>query len=269
MTKNKPDSNLPGIREVIDRLGPGIQWITTLGLADNYHQFRLKEEDRVKTAFICGGQQWMFNVAPFGLKILMGHVQRLMEKHLGTMGRVLFQDDVAVASATVEEHIKDVKEVLEILTYKLGLRLHLKKCKFFKTEARILGHLVMREGIQIDPAKVKAIVNWPRPADGKAMQHFMGAANFHQDFSYEFAKIAAPLDDCRLEKIINWMPEQIEAFKKLKELFGRNIQLNHVCWNETMYLTTNACQMGIGVWLGQKNANGEFQLFICTLKKVF
>ena len=84
----------------------------------------------------------MFNVSLFGLKILTGHVQRLMEKHLGPTGRVQFQDNVAVASETVEEHIKDVKKVLEILMYKLGLRLYLKKCKFFKTKARILGHLL-------------------------------------------------------------------------------------------------------------------------------
>ena len=58
----------------------------------------------------------------------------------------------------------------------------------------------------MDPAKVKAIVNWSRPADGKAMQCFMGAANFHWDFLYEFAKIAAPLNDCHLENIINWTP---------------------------------------------------------------
>ena len=57
VTKNKLDSNLAGIRKVIDRLGPGIQWITTLDLADNYHQFHLKEENKVKTAFSCGGQQ--------------------------------------------------------------------------------------------------------------------------------------------------------------------------------------------------------------------
>ena len=30
VTKNKPDSNLLGIRKVIDRLGPEIQWITML-----------------------------------------------------------------------------------------------------------------------------------------------------------------------------------------------------------------------------------------------
>ena len=47
----------------------------------------------------------------------------------------------------------------------------------------------------MDPAKVKTIVKWPRPADGKAMQHFMGSPNFHWDFLYEFAKIAALLDD--------------------------------------------------------------------------
>ena len=127
-----------------------------LDLADNYHQFCLKEKDNEK--FMCGDQQLMFNVAPFGLKILTGHVQRLMEKHLGPTRRVPFQDNVAVASAKVEELIKNVKKVLEILTYKLELRLHLKKCKFFKTKARILGHLVTREGIQMDPAKVKAKV---------------------------------------------------------------------------------------------------------------
>ena len=57
VTKNKPDSYLLGIRKVIDRLCPGIQWITTLNLADNYHQFCLKEEDKVKTAFTCRCQQ--------------------------------------------------------------------------------------------------------------------------------------------------------------------------------------------------------------------
>ena len=46
---------------------------------------------------IKGDQQWMFNIALFGLKILMGHVQSLMEKHLGPMGRAPFQDDIAVA----------------------------------------------------------------------------------------------------------------------------------------------------------------------------
>ena len=265
---DQPDSNLPSIREVIDRLGPDIKWITTLDLADNYHQFKIKEEDCVKTAFMSGGRHWMFKVAPFGLKILTGHVQRLMEKHLGPTGKVPFQDDIAIASSDIKSHIQDVKEVLDILTYKLGLRLRMKKCKFFKTEARILGHRITRTGIEMDPAKVKSILEWPKPKDGKALQRFMGAANFHRDFFHEFAKIAAPLEECRQQKTIEWTPLREEAFKKLKEMFGSRIQLNHVNWNKKIYLTTDACQTGIGAWLGQKDKDGNIQPFVCASKKL-
>ena len=28
-----------------------------------------------------------------------------------------------------------------------------------------MGHVVTKEGISVDPAKVEAIVNWPKPAN--------------------------------------------------------------------------------------------------------
>ena len=52
-----------------------------------------------------------------------------MEKHLGPTGKVPFQDDITIASSDIKSHIQDVKEVLDILTYKLGLRLRMKKYK--------------------------------------------------------------------------------------------------------------------------------------------
>ena len=48
----------------------------------------------------------------------------------------------------------------------------------------------------MDPSKIEAIIKWPQPVDGKGMQHFMGAANFHREFSQEFARIAVPLNEC-------------------------------------------------------------------------
>src|SRR5690349_25026977 len=70
-----PDNNLPLLRDVIDRMGE-FQWVTLIDLADSYHQFPLKKEDRMKTAFTFEGKQWMFKVVPFGLKIMTGHMQR-------------------------------------------------------------------------------------------------------------------------------------------------------------------------------------------------
>ena len=120
-------------------------------MADSYNQFPITEEDQVKTAFTWGKfRQLMFTGVPFGLKTMTGHMQKLMEKLLGPLGLKPFQDDIAIASSSYEQHVKDVLQVLELLTYTAGLRLRLKKCKFFMKEARILGSIINRDGIKMD-----------------------------------------------------------------------------------------------------------------------
>ena len=210
----------------------------------------------------------MFTVVPFGLKIMTGHMQKIMERLLENIGIVPFQDDTAVASKSVEEHIATVKKVLEVITYEAGLRIRFKKCKFFKTEARVLGMIVSREGIRMDPQKIEAIVNWQKPMTGKAIQRFMGAANFNREFSHKFAEISAPLEGCKNEKTIVWNEEREKAFENLKKLFQENILLTHVDWKKQMFLTTDASQIGIGAWLGQINDKGELVPVICASRKL-
>jgi hypothetical protein len=111
-----PDSQMPSLREVVDSLGR-FEYITVLDAANCYHQFRLRKEDQPKTAFTWNGRQYMFQVVPFGLKIMTGHLQRIMENLLECEGVKPFQDNVAVASVSKEEHIKDIKQILEKLTY--------------------------------------------------------------------------------------------------------------------------------------------------------
>ena len=65
----------------------------------------------------------MFKRVPFGLKIMTGHMQKHMERLLGKLGQIPFQDDVAIASMDVEQHKKNVLKILETLTYKAELRL--------------------------------------------------------------------------------------------------------------------------------------------------
>ena len=134
-----PDSNLPLLRDVIDKLGQ-FKWVSVIDLADSYHQFALREEDRPKTTFTFEGKQYMFKVTPFGLKVMTGHMQRIMEHLLGDLGVIPFQDDIVIASKTEKEHIELVAEVLNRITYVAGLRIKLKKCKFFETEAKDTWH---------------------------------------------------------------------------------------------------------------------------------
>jgi len=38
----------------------------------------------------------------------------------------------------------------------------LKKCEFWLTEVTFLGHLVPKEGIEVDRQKINVVVEWPR-----------------------------------------------------------------------------------------------------------
>ena len=117
-----PDSSLPGLREIQDKLG-GFTFITLLDLSDGYNQFPVRQCDQVKTAFTWNGRQWMFTGVPFGLKIMTAHMQRFMERLLGPYGVFPFQDDIAIATkGSKEDHEQAVLKVLEVLTYDTGLR---------------------------------------------------------------------------------------------------------------------------------------------------
>ena len=47
-------------------------------------------------------------------------------------------------------------------------------CDFFKDKIQYLGHVVTKEGISVDPEKIRAIEDWPVPKDVTDVRSFMG-----------------------------------------------------------------------------------------------
>ena len=39
------------------------------------------------------------------------------------------------------------------------------KCDFFKDKIQYLGHVITKEGISVDPKKIREIEDWPIPKD--------------------------------------------------------------------------------------------------------
>lgn len=70
--------------------------------------------------------------------------------------RAVYLDDIVVASSTFEQHLADLKEVLERLKA-AGLSLKLKKCQFCLSELTFLGYSVTASGIKPDMDKIKAV----------------------------------------------------------------------------------------------------------------
>ena len=66
---------------------------------------------------------------------------------------VVFLDDILVYSNSVEEHKQHLEQVLVCLCDN-RLYANLENCKFFKSEIFYLGHIILGDGISVDPSKI-------------------------------------------------------------------------------------------------------------------
>ena len=56
-----------------------------------------------------------------------------------------------------------------------------------------LGHVISREGMKVDPQKVKAVSEWLRPSSVTEVRSFLGMVGYYRRFMKDFSKIALPL----------------------------------------------------------------------------
>ena len=74
----------------------------------------------------------------------------------------VYVDDLIAKSREDESHVENLWKLFERLR-KFQLKLNLAKCTFGATSGKLLGFIVSRKGIEVDPDKIKAIQNLPPP----------------------------------------------------------------------------------------------------------
>jgi hypothetical protein len=71
----------------------------------------------------------------------------------------------------------------------------LKKCHFFQSKIKFLGHHISGNGISTDPDKIAAVQQCSRPRSIRELQSFLELCNYCSKFVKEYATLAAPLTD--------------------------------------------------------------------------
>ena len=174
--------SLPRIDETLDCLN-GAEWFSSLDLKSGYWQVEMEEDSKALTAFTVRPLDFYeCEHMPFGLTNAPATFHHLMQSCLGNLHLhycIIYLDDVIVFSKTPEEHIVKLRAVFKKLK-QVGLKLKPSKCEFFGQELTILGHVVSKEGIQIDPKKVEAICKWPIPNNVTEVRSFLGFTNYYQ-----------------------------------------------------------------------------------------
>ena len=73
-----------------------------------------------------------------------------------------------------------------------NIHLKLSKCHFAAAELLLLGHVVGRFGLKMDPTKIKNLTKLKYPSNKKEVRQFLGLDRYFQDFIRDFAGISAP-----------------------------------------------------------------------------
>ncbi|UYV73012.1 K02A2.6-like [Cordylochernes scorpioides] len=116
-----------------------------------------------------------------------------------------------------QEHDKRLETVLTRLS-KPGLTLNKDKCKFAVTTIKFFGHQIDPNGIQVDPKRKRAILEFPKPRSVKELKQFLGMVNFSARFVPNLAEISHPLNKLlsKKEEWI-WEDDQDRAFDQIKK----------------------------------------------------
>jgi hypothetical protein len=197
---------------------------------------------------------------PFGLKQASGWFQLLINDVLRPFIRkivVVYLDDIVVyIKGNLEQHVKDVEEVLKLIQ-KATLQIKIKKCVFFQEEIHFLGHKISRQGIATDPEKVEAMKNLPIPQNLRDVQSVLGLFQYYKNFVKDFARIAAPIYLALKKNQFQWGPEQNKAFNILKQKMTEAPILAHLDYEKEFILYTDASYLGLGFILAQKDEQGK------------
>ncbi|KAM4705014.1 prolactin [Rhinophrynus dorsalis] len=111
----------------------------------------------------------------------------------------------------------------------------------------------------MDPQKLSAVLNWPRPMGLKAIRRFLGFANYYQKCINNFSSIVKPLTEmtCKGANTTLWSQEAIDAFEKLKAAFAAAPLLVHPNPSLPFTLEVDASEIGVGALLSQRSIPGE------------
>ncbi|KAI3355168.1 hypothetical protein L3Q82_017876 [Scortum barcoo] len=207
--------------------GSGATIFTKLDLRNAYHMVRIREGDEWKTAFNTPLGHFEYLVMPFGLTN-------------------------NAPAVNLPDHQLHVRQVLQRL---LENRLFVKKekCEFHASQVDFLGFIIKEGCVQADPAKVRAVAEWPIPTNRKILQRFLGFANFYRRFIRNYSQEAAPLTALTSpSRPFVWSEEAEKAFNRLRTLFTTAPVLVQPDPAQQFVVEVDASDIGVGAVLSQR-----------------
>ncbi|XP_052562119.1 uncharacterized protein K02A2.6-like [Culex pipiens pallens] len=249
---------LPTPAEIFASLAGG-QVYSILDMRDAYLLLNVAEPSRKYLTVNTHRGLYQFNRVPFGIKPAPGAFQQVIDTALAGLPSVkAYLDDIIVTGRTIEEHKRNLEEVLRRLQ-KFGLRLKLEKCKFFERSVKYLGHIVDQNGTRPDPEKTKAIAEMPAPTDVSTLRAFLGAINYYGKYIPHMRNLRYPLDNLLKSSQTKflWTAECQRSFVTFKRILLSDLALTHYDPSLPIVVSADASNVGLGACIQHVFRNGS------------
>ena len=243
---------IPRIDDILADLH-GSMIFSQIDLNAGFHQIKVNETDRYKTAFVIMGSQYEFNKMPFGMTNAPRTFQRAMSRLFGHLDYVkVYLDDLLIHSNTLEKHLIHLKEIFKIIDiHKISI--NFEKSNFMTSQVKYLGCIINEHGISPDISSI-TLQKFRAPTTKKELQRTLGFINYFRPFIPDLSQLLLPITD-KLKtksKQIEFSTNDEKILLKIKELIEKRGLLHHPEPDEPFILRSDASDRGIGAVLYQK-----------------
>lgn len=217
----RPHYPLPTLEDITCKLA-GACYFSVMDARSGYWAIKLTEESSKLTTFNTVFGRYRFLRLPFGLKSSQDEFQRKVdETYEGLEGVTAIVDDVLIYGKSKEEHDRNLRAMLQ-RSREQGVKLNPDKSTICATEVSYFGHLITKDGVKPDPAKIKAVKDMEPPKDKGELETILGMVNYLSKFAPMLSDINAPLRQLLKESSeFVWDAQHDRAFQKVKELITR------------------------------------------------
>jgi hypothetical protein len=237
---------------VLENVGGREAYSFTNGFS-GYHQVQITEEDQDKTTFVTEWGSFAYTVMPFGLKnapavfsrIVVTTFKEFIHKFLE-----VYLDDWTMFSL-LKEHMQALRLMLDRCR-QLHISLNLKKCIFCTPFGILLGHVMCKDDLLMDPTKIVSILDMVAPTSVQEMHTTLGHTGYYRHFIQNYAQIVAPLERLLHKDIkYEWTMECQQAFDTLKEKLVTAPILIFPDWSKLFHVHVDASSIALGIILAQ------------------
>ena len=127
----------------------------------------------------------------------------------------------------------------------------LSKCSFGQAKLEYLSHFVSAQGVSVDPTKIQAVLNWPKPKTIAVVRGFLVLTGYYQRFVKGYAQITSPLTDLLKKDGFDWGEAADLPFERLKRALTEVYVLALPDFSKAFAVETDASGLAVGVILSQ------------------